>query len=74
MPTTAHIDKQSCLSSGRCAEAAPDAFGADADHLGEVLPGAGNLPVERLLEIARRCPGLAIALRDGSGREIDLEG
>jgi ferredoxin len=72
MTPTARIDKRSCLSSGRCLEAEPQAFAWDEDDLGDVLPGASALSKERLLEIARRCPGLAISVLDEQGREIDL--
>lgn len=72
MPFTARIDKHSCLSSGRCVEAAPEAFAWDEDDLGDPLPGAARLPKQRLLEIARSCPGLAISVFDEAGREVDL--
>jgi ferredoxin len=60
------VDKQSCLSSGRCVEAAPEAFRFDADLLGEATEAARELPGDRLEAIARACPGHAIALhREG---------
>ena len=65
------IDKQSCQSSGNCSEAAPSAFGWDADDLGEMLPGAADLERARLLGIAKRCPALAISVIDENGNEID---
>jgi len=64
-------DKQSCQSSGNCIEAAPAAFGWDADDLGDVLPGAAALEGARLLGIAKRCPALAITVTDEDGSEID---
>ena len=66
------IDKNSCQSSGNCVEAAPEEFGFDEDGLAEAGPGAGDLPRARLLEIARRCPALAIAILDESGNEIEI--
>jgi ferredoxin len=66
------IDKNSCQSSGNCLEAAPGSFSFDEDGLAEPAPGAESLPRARLLEIARRCPALAIAIFDESGREIDV--
>jgi len=69
---TVRIDKNSCQSSGNCVDAAPDALRFDEDGLAEAGPGAGALPRERLLEIARRCPALAIAILDESGNEIDV--
>ncbi len=73
MALTVRIDKRSCLSSGNCIAAAPEAFAWDADDLGDVRGGAAALPSARLLEIARRCPGLAIAVFDASGDEVDLD-
>lgn len=71
---SARIDKQSCLSSGRCVTEAPEAFGFDGDHLAEVLPGASALPLARLCEIARACPAFAIRVWDADGSEVDVEG
>jgi ferredoxin len=72
VPLRVEIDKQSCQSSGNCVEREPRGFAWDADDLGEVLPGAAGLPRQRLLEVARRCPALAIALYDEDDREIEI--
>jgi ferredoxin len=56
------VDKQSCLSSGRCVQAAPGAFRFDSDHLAEATEHALALPEPELDAIARACPGLAITL------------
>ena len=66
------VDKNSCQSSGNCVDAAAEAFGFDEDGLAKVGPAAEGLPRARLLEIARRCPALAIAILDESGDEIDF--
>ena len=71
MSLRVRIDKQSCQSAGNCVGAAPEAFSFDADGLGDAGPGAGQLPRARLLEIARRCPALAITILDEAGNEID---
>ena len=71
MPYSVKIDKQSCLSSGRCVMAEPDAFGFDDDHLADALPGAGSLTPEALLEVARACPSFAITVLDEAGNEVD---
>ncbi len=73
MPFTVRIDKRSCLSSGNCIAAAPEAFAWDGDDLGAALEGAEALSPARLLEIARHCPGLAIAVFDARGDEVDLD-
>ena len=67
------IEKESCQSSGRCVNAAPEAFALDADHLAELQPGIGALAPERLLEIARNCPAFAILVFDEKGEEVDLQ-
>jgi ferredoxin len=66
------IDKNSCQSSGNCVDAAAEVFRFDEDGLAEAGPGAESLPRARLLEIARRCPALAISILDESGNEIDF--
>ena len=60
------VDKQSCLSSGRCVEAAPTAFRFDEDFLAEATDQALALGDEKLAAIARACPGLAIHLEPES--------
>ncbi len=65
------IEKESCQSSGRCAQAAPETFALDEDHLAELLPGPVASDAS-LLAIARACPALAIRLFDDDGREVEL--
>jgi ferredoxin len=71
VPYSVRIDKNSCQSSGNCVEAAPEAFDFDADGLGDAGSTAGTLTPARLLEIARRCPALAISVCDEAGNELD---
>lgn len=71
MACRAIVDKESCQSSGRCVEAAAEAFRFDADHLAEALPGAG-LERSELLAIARACPAIAIRVLDEDGSELDF--
>jgi ferredoxin len=70
MSYTVRIDKQGCLSSGRCVGAAPEAFAWDDDHLADVRPQAVSLSLERLVEIARGCPSLSITVLDEDRNEI----
>ena len=72
MPYTVVIDKQACQSSGNCVNEHPDAFGFDEDDLGAVLPAASRLPRERLLEVAARCPAIAIGIFDQSGGPVEI--
>ena len=64
------VDKDSCQSSGSCIDVLPEAFGWDDDDLGEVLPGAAVASRERILDAARRCPALAIAVFDADGKDL----
>ena len=61
------IDKDRCVSSGRCIADEPGAFGFDDDELVSLISGAESLSLQRLVVIARRCPGLAIAVFDDEG-------
>ncbi len=72
MTVRVRVDRQSCQSSGRCVGAAPATFGFDADRLARVEPGAGELPLERALEIARGCPALAIEVLGEDGEPVEL--
>ena len=65
--TQVRIDKERCVSSGRCVADEPAAFAFDDAELAEVRPGADGLSVERLVVLARRCPGLAIEVRADDG-------
>jgi ferredoxin len=56
------IDKDCCISSGRCVGDEPTAFGFDEDELAEALPGVDALDQRRLVDVARNCPGQAIAV------------
>jgi ferredoxin len=66
------IDRDSCISSGNCVADSPGAFDFDDDDIAVVKAGAGELPDDRLLRVARNCPAGAIVLRDADGHEIDL--
>ena len=64
------IDKDRCVSAGRCIADEPNSFEFDDDELVTLLPGATSLPLERLIVIARRCPGLAIDVFDDDGNPV----
>jgi ferredoxin len=65
------LDSTHCCASGVCAAIAPDAFAVDPGGFALVRPGAAATPLPRLLEAARSCPTLCIAVRR-DGAEIDL--
>jgi ferredoxin len=60
------VDKDACISSGRCVADAPSVFRFDADEISEVAADAPQLPDERLRAIAQGCPAEAILLFDGA--------
>ncbi len=66
------LDKDRCISSGKCVGDEPGAFRFDGDELAEVLPGVATLDDARLVRIARNCPGEAIRLYDADGNLVDL--
>ncbi len=66
------VDRDDCISSGKCVADNPGAFGFDDDDLAVVLPGAASLSDERLIRAARTCPSGAIRLFDDAGEEVDV--
>ena len=64
------VQKDLCISSGKCVGDAADLFGFDADELAEPLADQVDVPLERLLRIARACPGEAISVVDEHGTKI----
>lgn len=66
MALSAEVDKDLCMSSGKCVADAPGVFSFDDDELSEVTGHPASLDDARLVEIARTCPAGAISLfRDG---------
>ncbi len=61
------IDQEKCVSAGRCVADEPGAFAFDDNELAVVGPGVTELSTERLIVIARRCPGLAIEVVGDDG-------
>ena len=67
MALSAEVDKDLCMSSGKCVADAPGVFGFDEDELSEVTGDPAMLDDARLIEVARTCPAGAISLyRDGA--------
>ncbi|MST31528.1 ferredoxin [Acidimicrobiaceae bacterium USS-CC1] len=54
------VDKELCVSSGRCVADVPEVFAFDAEELAEVRSDAGDVDAARLRAAARNCPGQAI--------------
>jgi ferredoxin len=64
-----HIDKDVCMSSGRCVLDEPGAFAFDADQLAEPTAGVSTLSQSRVRAVADACPSGAIRLHEG-GSEV----
>jgi len=72
MPIRAEVLKDRCISSGRCVGDEPSAFRFDADELVELLDGVTTMNEQRLIRIARDCPGEALVLYDDNNEVIEL--
>jgi len=67
MPYTVSVDKEICISSGKCVADAPNAFRFDDDELAEPVSPNPGLPDATLLAIGRACPSGAISVVDEHG-------
>lgn len=70
MHYSARIDKDLCVSAGKCVADEPAVFAFDADELAEVKADAAVLSNEALVRLARQCPGRAILLTDENGTDV----
>ena len=66
------MDQRSCQSSGRCIDAAPQAFSFDEDRLADAAAGVADVDRDTLLAIARACPAIAISVYDDDGNEVEF--
>ena len=67
------VDKEACMSSGKCVAEAPEVFRFDDDELSEMVPGATQPSDEKIVDLARACPSGALVVHDvDSGEEIDV--
>jgi ferredoxin len=65
------LDRDECLSSGKCVADYPSAFDFDDEELAMVTPGAQSISDEDKLRAARNCPSRAILLFEESGSQIE---
>jgi len=65
------IDRDECVSAGRCVSSAPGFFVFDGDELSTIDPSGPRPSDEALVRIARQCPSGAIRLRR-DGVDVDL--
>ncbi len=61
----AEVDREACLSAGRCVAAGGGHFVFDGDELATIEPSAPLPSDDVLVQIARDCPAGAITLVDG---------
>jgi len=66
------INRETCISSGRCVGDAPGAFVFDDDELATVGDAVSELAETKLLRIARDCPGEAIIAYGADGVPLQL--
>lgn len=60
------IDKDACISSGKCVADAPTVFRFDDDELSDVIQEHPSLPDAQLEQIAENCPVGAVLLSAAS--------
>lgn len=65
-----HVDKDVCISSGRCVAEAPDAI--FDDEIAEAVDGHPGLSDEVLVDLARTCPSGAIHVYGADNVEIEV--
>ncbi len=65
------VDRDVCISSGKCVADLPELFRFDDDELAELVPGASLPSVEVQLDLARACPSGALRVFDGD-EELDV--
>jgi ferredoxin len=70
MAYTVSVDKDVCISSGKCVADAPSAFRFDEDELAEPVSPSPGLSDEALLAVGRNCPSGAIAVFDQDGTPL----
>jgi len=66
------INRETCISSGRCVGDAPGAFVFDDDELATVGVAVSEVAETKLLRIARDCPGEAIIVYGTDGVPLSL--
>lgn len=72
MTYRASVDKDVCISSGKCVADAPEAFVFDDDEIAEAVDGHPGLSDGALVELARTCPSGAIRVLDEHGVEVEV--
>ncbi len=64
---TVSVDKDVCISSGRCVADLPAAFRFDDEEIAEAVDPRPDVAAEWLLDVARNCPSGAITVSGSDG-------
>ena len=65
------VDRDECVSAGKCVASVPGYFVFDHDELAMIDPAGVKPDDDALLRVARACPSMAIHLYQ-DGQEIEL--
>ena len=65
------VQKDLCISSGKCVSDGPRVFRFDDQELAEPIAEMTDYELQSLLKLARNCPGEAIAIFSENGEVID---
>jgi ferredoxin len=65
------VDRDECVSAGKCVASVPGYFVFDDDELAMIDPDGTKPDDDTLLRVARACPSMAIRLHQ-DGQEIEL--
>ncbi|NCZ70041.1 MAG: ferredoxin [Acidimicrobiia bacterium] len=66
------VDKNLCISSGKCVGDGPRVFKFDSQELAEPIADVVDYDREALLKLARNCPGEAITIFDETGASLAI--
>ena len=65
------VQKDLCISSGKCVSDGPKVFRFDDQELAEPISETTDYELQSLLKLERNCPGEAITIFAESGEIID---
>lgn len=67
------VERDVCMSAGKCVADAPDLFRFDAKEIAEPVQRALPATDERMLALARACPSGALRVLDAqTGDDVDV--
>jgi ferredoxin len=66
------VDKDVCISSGKCVADYPQAFRFDDDEIAETTSDADTLADDAMITAARNCPSGAVQVFDQAGEVVEI--